>query len=178
MTLSESARELLTGWSPPDDSQRVLRDEFLAHIAAHRRPWSRDCLPDHLTASALVVDPTRSRVLLGLHRKVGLWLQFGGHIEPADASVADAALREALEESGLSTIALDSSQPLRLDRHLAPCGPGAGHHLDVQLLGIADPAAPVTVSEESLGVGWFDADRLPPQTDDAVRRLVAAARSS
>ena len=175
MRLAASARQLLTGWSPPDDEQRRLRDDFVAHIDAERRPWSRECLPDHLTASTLVVDPGRSQVLLGLHRKVGLWLQFGGHIEPADRSVSDAALREAREESGLVALTLDGPQPLRLDRHRAPCGPDARFHLDIQLLGIADPTAPVTVSDESLAVEWFDADRLPELTDDGLRRLVAAA---
>lgn len=172
-SLSASAELLLTEWRPPDAEQGALRDSFLAHIAANDRPWSRDCRPDHLTASALVVDQSRTQVLLGLHRKVELWLQFGGHIESSDRSIADAALREATEESGLTTITLVDPRPLRLDRHNAPCG--ARHHLDIQLLGIADPDQPVAVSQESLAVRWFDADDLPERTDDAVRALVASA---
>lgn len=171
--LSASAEQLLTRWLPPDDEQRELRDSFLAHVASHERPWSRDCLPDHLTASALVVDPSRTRVLMGLHRKVGLWLQFGGHIEPSDTSIADAALREAHEESGLAAVTLVDPLPLRLDRHAAPCG--ARYHLDVQLLAVADPDEPVAVSPESLAVQWFAVDALPEPTDDAVRALVASA---
>jgi 8-oxo-dGTP pyrophosphatase MutT (NUDIX family) len=175
MTLTQSARSMLDSWSAPDDEQRTLRDDFLNHIDAHDLPWSRDCRPDHLTASLLVVDTSRTHVLLGLHRKVGLWLQFGGHLEASDASIPDAALREACEESGLTELTLMSAEPVRLDRHDAPCASNARHHLDVQLAGVADRSDRLTVSEESLAVRWFEVGRLPEHTDDAVRRLVSMA---
>jgi len=175
MTLSDSARALLSEWKPQHDEQRQLRDDFLRHIDTADHPWSRDCLPDHLTASAIVLDHSRTKVLLALHRKVGLWLQFGGHIEPHDKTIADAANREALEESGVLEISLVKTQPLRLDRHAAPCGPAARHHLDIQFLGMADSAVTPRASAESLAVQWFSVNDLPGETDDAVRQLVAAA---
>jgi 8-oxo-dGTP pyrophosphatase MutT (NUDIX family) len=175
MSLTASARDEIARWQPPTRSQARLRNDFVAHLTAHDDGCERSCRPDHLTASALVVDGDGSRVLLCLHRKVGLWLQFGGHIEDDDTSVAGAALREAREESGIDSLTLIGSTPVRLDRHAAPCDPDARHHLDVQYLAVAPAGAEPRVSSESLDVRWFAHDALPEQTDDAVRQLVADA---
>jgi 8-oxo-dGTP pyrophosphatase MutT (NUDIX family) len=175
MSLAASARDELERWQPPTPSQALLRDDFVAHLSTHDDGCERGCRPDHLTASALVVDGAGSRVLLCLHRKVGLWLQFGGHIEAGDISVADAALREAKEESGIEALTLIGSEPVRLDRHAAPCDADARYHLDVQYLAMAPGGAEPSVSSESLDVRWFDPDALPEQTDEAVRQLVADA---
>ncbi len=175
MSLTESARTELTLWQPPTPSQASLRDDFVAHLDTHDNGWERRCRPDHLTASALVINSSASHVLLCLHRKVGLWLQFGGHIEDGDTSVADAALREAKEESGIDELTLVGSGPMRLDRHAAPCDDQARYHLDVQYLAVAADGAEPTVSSESIDVRWFSPDALPEQTDDAVRQLVADA---
>ncbi len=167
----------LDGWSAPDPGQELLRQDFLAHARTYELPDDRDCLPDHVTASALVVSSTDDAVLLCWHRKVDLWLQFGGHVERGDASLADAALREAREESGLLDLTLRSPVPTRLDRHGAPCSAKARHHLDVQFTAVVAGQPTPTVSEESYDVRWFPANQLPDLTDDAVRTLVAASLS-
>ena len=82
-------------------------------------------------------------MLLNLHRKAGRWFHFGGHLEPGDATLAGAALREATEESGLAGLMV-GAEPLHLDRHaVAFCDPGGTvHHLDVRFLAVADPRRP------------------------------------
>ena len=167
-----SAIQTLQRWSASDSDQEQLRAELLAYVTAHDDALSRACRPDHLTASALVIDQDREHVLLGLHRKVGLWLQFGGHIEPDDKSLLDAARRETVEESGVAVLDF-APEPLRIDRHAAPCG--ARHHLDIQFMASASRSEKPTTSSESLAVRWFAIDRLPDATDEAVRTLVAAA---
>jgi len=161
---------LLASWHTDDPRQAALRDLFSERIRDDDSWWSRRGRPDHLTASAMVLDPQAQRVLLGLHRKVRLWLQFGGHLEPDDTSLRDAALREAREESGVDDLALIGDAPLRLDRHAAPCG--ARYHLDVEFLAVAPPDARPHTSEESLDVRWFDVNDLPASIDDSVRRLI------
>lgn len=175
MSVQRSALATLRDWPPPSAEQCRLRDEFASYAATHPDAWSRTGRPDHLTASALVLDASGSRVLLGLHGKVGLWLQFGGHLEVGDDTLAAAALREGIEESGIAGLRLRSDDPLRLDRHPAPCAPDAGDHLDVQFVAVAPPGAHPHVSEESLDVRWFDVRRLPHDTDDGLRRLVRDA---
>ncbi len=175
MTVHQSAYEQLLHWTPPSPQQDALRREFLQCLATHENGCLRSGRPDHLTASALVVNTDRTQVLLCLHRKVGLWLQFGGHIETVDQSLAGAALREAREESGIAALTLLDASPARLDRHSAPCGGGARHHLDVQFVAVAPAGAEPMASAESLDVAWFEPDALPDETDDAVRALVNEA---
>lgn len=175
MSLHADARRTLAAWTPPDGFQNALREQYLAHLEAHEDAMWRACHPDHLTASAIVIAEDASAIALTLHAKLGRWLQFGGHCEPEDASVAGAAERETREESGIGALHLDPT-PLLLSRHEVPCGPlRPAHHLDVQFLAVAPAEAPLTVSEESADVRWFALDDLPVDTDATVRALSAAA---
>jgi 8-oxo-dGTP pyrophosphatase MutT (NUDIX family) len=173
--LTLACRRTLDSWCPPGPEQSALRDDYLAHLARHREDgWSRACAGSHLTASTLICQADRPRVLLTLHAKLGRWLQTGGHLEPTDSDLEAAALREAGEESGLGGLRLDP-RPLVLSRHQVPCGPTRPtYHLDVQFLALAGAATAPVVSAESTAVAWFEADRLPT-TDHSVRQLVAAA---
>jgi 8-oxo-dGTP pyrophosphatase MutT (NUDIX family) len=167
----------LERWPAPDAQQEQLRLAFVAHLRGNPDGVTRRCRPDHVTASALVLSGDGQEVLLTLHAKVGRWLQFGGHVEPGDMTLASAALREAVEESGVARLRLASDEPLRLDRHGAPCAADARHHLDVQYLAVAEGRPEPTTSEESHDVRWFPVDALPADADDAVRALVAHAVS-
>lgn len=152
-----------------------LLAEFQEYANASPQCWRREHRPDHFTTSALVANGDASRVLLGLHAKVGRWLQFGGHLEVGDTTLVAAARRETQEESGLAELTLVSVQPTALDAHRAPCGSGAQRHLDIQYVFVADERTPMLSSDESLAVSWFDASDLPADTDSSVRRLVRAA---
>ncbi|NKZ08915.1 NUDIX hydrolase [Actinomadura latina] len=173
--LYEDAVRVLSSWRAPDGEQERVRREFLRHLEEYPGDgmW-RACAAGHITASTAVLDSSRARVLLTLHAKVKAWLQLGGHCEPGDATLADAALREATEESGIAGLRL-LPEPVQLDRHAVRCHPGGSWHLDVQYVAIAPEGARHAVSDESDDLRWFPVDGLPDSADDAVRRLVARA---
>ena len=176
MDLWTAATAELTRWRPPDDEQTALRDGYLAHLLAHPDGATRVCNPDHLTASMIVLDQSRRRVLLNLHRRYRIWIQFGGHCEPADASLAAAALREASEESGVVGLEPIGDGPIQLNTHEVRCGPiTPAHHLDVRFAALAPQGAEPQVSDESLDVRWFALDDLP-NLEDEVRQLIECAR--
>lgn len=179
-SLHADATRALRSWQAPDAEQDLLRQDYLAHLDAREDGVWRSCRPAHITASALVVDAAGGRVLLTLHPKVGRWLQLGGHCEPEDATLGEAALREAREESGIAEgLTVVGEGPAKLDRHAVRCAgkdQPENTHLDVQYLVLAPTDAVATISEESLDLRWFPWDQLPADTDASVRRLTELAR--
>ena len=177
MSLHADARNVLAGWAAPDEAQEALRGAFIGLLDAEPDAMLRHCQPDHLTGSALIVRD--QEVLLVHHAKAGKWLQTGGHCEPTDVTLAQAALREAREESGIDGLVVDPI-PLQLSRHHVPfCGPppDGGHHLDVQFLVQAPSDAEIRIGAHEDHAHWFPLDvaAAPEPTDQDVRNLIAAA---
>lgn len=153
----------LAGHVPLDDDE--ARD--LAFIEAFVRQ-NADCLgkanpSGHITASAFVVDPA-GRVLMTHHRKLQRWLQLGGHTDPHEYDPADAALREAQEESGLPDLCFHPAlerRPLDVDVHRIPARnkPGreepAHDHLDIRFLLLTERPEAIAISDESNDLRWF-----------------------
>ncbi|MFC4506528.1 MULTISPECIES: NUDIX hydrolase [Streptomyces] len=169
MSLYDDAVLVLKGY----EGQEELREIYLEHLAGHLDGLWKSCGDGHITASALVIDPARGRVLLTLHKKLRMWLQMGGHCEPADETLAAAALREGTEESGIPGLSLLPGGPVRLDRHLTPCA----WHLDVQYAALAPAGAVEAISDESLDLRWFAYDEVAGVADDSVVRLLEASRA-
>ena len=177
--LHADALRTLTRWAAPDDSQEQLRSAYVEHLRTHDDGMLRSCVPAHLTASAMVLDHTGERVLLTLHRKGGFWGQLGGHCEPQDDTLAAAALREAIEESGIDGLRLLGDAPVDLDRHTLSTAFGTcGEHLDVRYAVVAPPGAEPVVSEESDDVAWFPAGDLPGAAVADLTRLVQRAQAA
>jgi 8-oxo-dGTP pyrophosphatase MutT (NUDIX family) len=138
-------------------------------------PFRRGDPEGHVTASAVVARPSGDSFLLVFHRKLDRWLQPGGHVEPDDPSVFDAAVREVREETGIGVLAAPlGHRILDLDVHAIPAfGDEPAHsHYDVRyLLTATDGSAP------TVGATWFPYDDvLPVDVDGSLARAVRKAK--
>ena len=147
---------------------------FIELVQAPDDPYVRGRLAGHLTASSLLVSADGGRTLLTHHRKLGLWLQPGGHAD-GDQDLGRVALREAEEETGLPGLVLEPVV-FDLDRHWIPEHKGvpAHWHYDVRYVVRAGTDERFTVSEESHALAWRDiADVAEDQAMDASLRRMA-----
>ena len=164
----------------PGDREVVER--IGAFVRAHPDCFERSCPEGHITGSAWILSPDHRNVLLTHHRKLGRWLQLGGHSD-GDGDPRQVALREAQEESGLARFRFLPDErdplPLDLDVHSIPehGGEPAHLHLDVRFLLVAEPGQELRVSEESKELRWFPRARLADFVDEeSLLRLERRAR--
>jgi coenzyme F420-0:L-glutamate ligase len=174
--LHADASAIIATVEPRSDGEAAVRQAFLGFLAARPDAMWRSCAPGHLTASALVIEPSRRLVLLTLHPRAGMWVQVGGHCEQGDNTLLDAAAREAREESGIGSLSFDPA-PLGLDVHPITCSLGVPtRHFDVRFLAVAPDGAEPVRSDESLDLQWFPWDGLPEGVSPELPRLVESAR--
>ena len=183
MTVSDSAMsrrpllDLIADYARRFPEEAGVADRFAAFVEAHADCFERTCVPGHVTGSAWLVSHDHARFLLTHHRKLGRWLQLGGHAD-GDHDPARVALREAAEESGIEGLELaiidGRVQPLDLDAHEIPArGDESAHvHYDVRYVVVAPPDAALALSDESLALRWFpSAAPLAVPHDESVARL-------
>ena len=171
--LHDDAVQVVSAYEPYDDGQAAYQRRLLELLEAE--PATRADNPGaHITASTLVLSSDLTQVLLCLHGRVGRWLQLGGHCEPEDLTLVDAALREATEESGMTGLWIHPG-PVDLDIHPVPCRYGQSLHYDVRFVSVAPAGAEPVTSPESKAVAWFAPDALPSPLGSATDRLIDAA---
>ncbi len=158
-----------------DERTAVSKARFLDELDRLPQPLDETADPVHVTSSAIVVGPRGT--LLHLHKRLGVWLQPGGHVDPGEHP-ADAALREVAEETGLTAThaagADGSDGPVPVPVHVDVHEGGRGHiHLDLRYLLEAD-GDPHPGEHESPQVLWLPWDEAIALADPG---LVAALRA-
>nr|BFF06627.1 NUDIX hydrolase [Brevibacterium otitidis] len=176
-------RELTRFAAELSSAGQAPQAEFL--LAAGPAALSKADSGEHFTASCIVFDLAADggQVLLQRHRKTGRWMQFGGHIEPADASFAAAAARELSEEAGLTGWRWFSPAPVEVSEYVLSAAHGScTRHRDVLFAADVPSDAVTRRSAESHALGWFSLTELPedlmPDLTDRLHTLWEAARTA
>lgn len=163
-------QSLLAAHRPGTAREAVSLATIRRYLRWLPHPLDETADPVHVTASAVVLDD-RGRCVLHRHRRLGLWLQPGGHVDPGETPAA-AALREAVEETGLPVQHDDVDRLVHVDVHEG----GRGHlHLDLRWLLHGDGAAPFApASGESTELRWVPVADIDAWGDASVTDAVRA----
>jgi len=173
MSRQKDVLELLESYVPITAEQTQLQSRIATFVQEHANCLERNNFYGHVTASAWVIDPAGEKALLTLHRKIGLWLQLGGHAE-GDANLLAVALREVKEESGLTDLQLVTSGIFDLDVHRIPAiGKEPSHyHFDFRFFLQLKSPQPLIISDESIDLAWYSPEEIQTlSTDISVLRL-------
>jgi len=169
--LTSIVRAALDAHRPVDRREDDAVRRVAGAMDGLERPFDEFAGPEHVTGSAIVVGPRGT--VLHVHKRLGRWLQPGGHLEPGEGPW-DAARREAEEETGLA-VTHPSGGPRLV--HVDVHGAAKGHtHLDLRYLLLSpdrDPAPPPGESPEVRWFGWEEAESV---ADVALVGALRAAR--
>jgi 8-oxo-dGTP pyrophosphatase MutT (NUDIX family) len=164
---------LVGGIEPWDELERTHLEsagQWIAGGAPLYRTRKPDVPPMHLVSYFVVLDEDRRELLLVAHRKAGLWLPTGGHVEPREDPWA-AVSRECQEELSVPAVAstIRGERPFFLTVTQTR-GPGA--HTDVSLWYLVSAGRDSITSwdeGEFPAIRWLTVDQVlaePPDTLD------------
>ena len=177
-------KSLIHGFHEPSDGQALKsRELILLLLDCSPAPFSRSHFtPGHITCTGLVLGPDAERLLLVHHRRLDRWLLPGGHVEPADVEIWDAARREVIEETSVDLLPDARPRLAGMDVHGIPSKGREPYHLHHDLLfAFRASQDEIRRSPESKEVAWcspadFDRYALPDNIRRAYRRILSEPR--
>jgi 8-oxo-dGTP pyrophosphatase MutT (NUDIX family) len=145
----DELRGHITRIEPVDERESTSIRATLDRLTWASDPFDERLNDHHVTASGFVVSSRG--VVLHRHRRLGIWVQPGGHVDNGE-SAEHAALRESTEETGLALAPLVPPLLFHVDVHPGP----RGHtHYDLRYVLRAPPLEPSPPEGESPHVYWF-----------------------
>ncbi|MGC4059975.1 MAG: NUDIX hydrolase [Aquabacterium sp.] len=149
-------------------SERDVRNAIAVRdfVRLNEDAFGRNSSTGHITASAFILNTSRNAVLLTHHAKLNCWLQVGGHCD-GERDPRAVALREAREETGLSSLSFLSNDVFDIDIHEIPSNAkDQGHlHFDIRYLMAADDREALQVTAESKDLRWIPLSALETYTE-------------
>jgi 8-oxo-dGTP pyrophosphatase MutT (NUDIX family) len=165
----EALRAQIEGIAPVNEREAASIAMTLDRLTWPGDPFSETENEHHVTASAFVISSRG--VILHRHRRLGIWVQPGGHID-AGESPEMACVRETKEETGLEVRHLSPVELFHVDVH---AGPHGHTHYDLRYVLLAEPEDPAPPEGESPDVFWFDyasaVERAEPALAPALAKL-------
>lgn len=134
-------------------------DEIIDWIETYwELAFKKENIKWHVTGSLLIMNEEKTKVLLMFHKKLQLWLQFGGHAD-GEIDIENVAIREFHEESGIETEPMIIGWIFNVDVHDIPENRGTPmhKHFDILYLGSIPENTPFIRQESEVDdIRWFD----------------------
>lgn len=162
----EQLRQTILSYAPCNAAEEADRQVMLESMDRFSDLLTRENRICHMTASAWVVNPERTKVLMVYHNIYRSWSWTGGHAD-GEEDLAAVALREVREETGVSKLRLLSEAPFSLEILTV-----AGHtkrgkrvnphlHFNLTYLIEAEESEELIVKpDENSGVAWLTFDEV------------------
>lgn len=153
--------EKIKNYKPASQAEKKYKSQIINFLINNEDNYLRTNPKGHLTASAWIVNQKRDKVLLHHHQALDKWIQLGGHLEKEEL-LQEAALREAVEESGLNSLSVVEQKIFDLDVHKIPTAKNEAEHFhyDLRLLLEADAEDELEKSSESKNLKWIDLNKV------------------
>lgn len=153
----------LANYQPFDEKEARDKDRSIHLLNKFgQAAFDRDNMAGHFTASSIILNQDRDKILLILHRKLNKWLQPGGHCD-GNTDTFDVARTEVMEEIGLSADDFVTAKTIfRVDIHEFNFNDVPIHdHYDIRYVSIIDQDVELTKNDrEVIDLRWFDFDEL------------------
>lgn len=173
-------KEMLERYAPDCEQEHEDRRMMLKYLADFPDILLRSNETAHFSASAWVVNPAHTRVLMIYHNIYNSWAWPGGHAD-GDADLLNVALREVREETGIRQVIPASDSPLSLEilpvnahfkrgRYVVP------HlHLNLTYLLLAEEVQKIRAKpDENSGVRWFGLEEAVAASSEPDMRIIYA----
>ncbi|MBQ3079818.1 MAG: NUDIX hydrolase [Clostridia bacterium] len=157
----------LKNYIPQNEPETVDRRLMLKHaLEAPEAILTRESELMHMTASSMIVNAERTKVLMAYHNIYRSWAWTGGHAD-GENDMLMVAVREAMEETGISCVKPISSEPFSIEiLHVNPHikrGKFVSAHLHFNMTYALECSEEETLSikaDENSNVSWLEIDRL------------------
>ena len=152
-------------YQPFNEQEEKDKEFMIQFLKTYDNAFQRENKIAHVTSSAWVVNPSRTKVLMAYHNLYDSWAWLGGHNDGCEDCLK-VALKEVKEESGVQDVkevfsSIYSIEVLTVDGHVKKGNYVSSHlHLNVTYLLEADDRQDIFNKEdENSAVGWFDLDK-------------------
>lgn len=166
-------REKITTLLKLYNDQHQSRDEIINFICNNENCFDRELNIGHITGSAWLLNKQGNKALLMHHAKLDKWLQPGGHAD-GNSDIISVAIKEAQEESGISSIELIYKNIFDIDIHLIPKNSKeeAHYHYDIRFLLQVTSEEELKQNSESKELKWFSFEEISTFTkEESILRM-------
>lgn len=154
----------LKNYQPYDAQESQDLNSFFSFLETQNEVWTRKNIHGHLTASAWIINPCKSKVLMVYHNIYDSWSWTGGHAD-GETDLLKLAIREAQEETGIEKVKAYSEdffsvELLTVDGHVKKNHFVSAHlHYNITFLLEADDQQKLVHNpQENSSVKWFSLD--------------------
>ncbi len=171
----------LKSYSPIQGEDITCVDRFIYLLQSDRCFYRDHFEPGHITGSALLLNVTGNQILMNHHKSLNMWLNFGGHCD-GEEDVLAVAIRETMEESGITAIKPATPDIIDIDIHEIPANAKKDEpehcHYDIRYIMQMTGEQDAVISDESLALKWmtFDEAIAASPNDKTLERLVNKTR--